>query len=54
MTLFGKTYEKEIGPKDKSVDFVLDLDPGKTMLETNFIEGSEAYGVYYTYIELLN
>ena len=52
--LYGETYEKVVLPGDEKVVFRLDLEAGKTLLETNFIEANAQYGVYYTYIELLN
>ncbi len=52
--LFDKIIEKEISPEDEKVVFELDLEPGKTMLNTHFIEENETYGVYYTYVEYIN
>jgi len=53
VTVFGKTLEKEIFPEDKKVIFEIALEPGKSMLRTHFIEDGEEYGVYYTYVELV-
>jgi len=53
LSLFGKTFVREIAPDDDKVVFEIQLDPGRTMMETIFIEGEEEYGVYYTYIELV-
>lgn len=46
----NQLLEKEISPKDEAVEFHVTLDKGKTLLVTDFIEGKEQYGVYYTYI----
>ena len=53
ISLFGKTYEKNVLPNDERVVFEIDLEPGKTVLESQFEEDGDMYGVYYTYIELI-
>lgn len=50
--LLWYVYEKEIDPKEESVDFIVEAPAGRTILQTDFIEGEETYGVYYTYIQL--
>lgn len=52
--IFDKTYEKEIPKHAEEVTFELNLNAGNTMLTTDFIEGTETYGVYFTYINKLN
>ena len=47
----NQMLEKTIKPEEEAVGFEVELSPGKTFLVTDFIEGSERYGVYYTYIE---
>ncbi|MFY0653531.1 MAG: arylsulfatase [Cyclobacteriaceae bacterium] len=53
ISLDGKTYEQAISVDDVSVDFDLELEAGKVLLDSHFVEGEEKYGVYYTYIEFL-
>ena len=50
----NQVLEKEVEADAHSVDFEVTLDKGKTLLATDFVEGSETYGVYYTYITALN
>ncbi|MCB1123003.1 MAG: arylsulfatase [Verrucomicrobiae bacterium] len=49
----NQIIEKPINPDDYEVVFEVSLEPGKTMLTNDFIEGESMYGVYYTYIEYL-
>lgn len=49
----NQLIESEIGPEDEEAVFVVNLKKGKTLLSTDFIEGKEAYGVYYTYVTYL-
>ncbi|SDW35089.1 Arylsulfatase A [Lutibacter oricola] len=48
----NQLLEKEIFEDDEEVFFNVNLEKGKTLLVTDFIEGKEKYGVYYTYISL--
>ncbi|WNJ19868.1 arylsulfatase [Pontibacter sp. G13] len=50
MQIANQILEKEIGSEDESVIFRVKLQPGKTLLVTDFVENGEAYGVYYTYV----
>ena len=47
----NQLLEKEIQPEEEAVIFEVLLEKGKTFLVTDFIEGKEKYGVYYTYVE---
>ncbi|NMH89121.1 arylsulfatase [Flavivirga algicola] len=49
----NQIFEKPIKPNDTEVVFEVYLEKGKTFLINDFIEGDEKYGVYYTYISLL-
>ena len=49
----NQMLEKEISKDDEAVIFKVALKKGKTLLVNDFLEGDEAYGVYYTYIEYL-
>ena len=51
--IFDQIYEQEIDPDQEAVEFQIQLLPGKTMLKTEFEQGDENYGVYYTYIRKL-
>jgi arylsulfatase A-like enzyme len=51
ITLFGKTSEKDITAEDEKVVFELELEEGNTLMDAHFIEGDQAYGVYYIYVE---
>ncbi|RKN80933.1 arylsulfatase [Ulvibacterium marinum] len=53
ISMFGKSYQKNVAPIDEYIDFEIELNPGKTMLKTEFIIQNETYGVYYTYVELV-
>lgn len=53
ISLFNRTYEKQIGNDDHEVIFELELQKGQTYLEANFIEKNAKYGVYYIYIQPL-
>ncbi|MEX0320835.1 MAG: arylsulfatase [Puniceicoccaceae bacterium] len=50
----NQVIEKEIGLEDVEAAFVVNLKKGKTLLSTDFVEGKETYGVYYTYITALD
>jgi hypothetical protein len=52
--LFNQEAEKEVLNDQEAVDFLLELPAGKTLLQTDFIEGAETYGVYYTYIKKID
>ncbi|MEO1010008.1 MAG: arylsulfatase [Bacteroidota bacterium] len=47
----NQILEKEIQDRDEEVVFTVFLEKGKTFLVTDFIEGNQKYGVYYTYIK---
>ncbi len=49
----NQIFEKPIKPNDTEVVFEVYLEKGKTFLINDFIEGDEKYGIYYTYIYLL-
>ncbi len=49
----NQIFEKSIKPEDTEVVFEVHLEKGKTFLVNDFIENNEKYGVYYTYISLL-
>ncbi|MEM7370323.1 MAG: arylsulfatase [Bacteroidota bacterium] len=49
----NQIHEKEIAPEDASVDFLVRLGEGNTFLVNDFIEGTETYGVYYSYVEFI-
>lgn len=49
----NQIHEKPISQADEEVVFEVNLEQGKTFLVNDFMEGKERYGVYYTYIELL-
>ena len=51
LEIFDKVYKSDVSIDHRSMDFVLDLPAGKTMLQTDFVEGDKTYGVYYNYIE---
>ncbi|WP_033194577.1 hypothetical protein [Ochrovirga pacifica] len=53
ISIANQMFEKAIEPNDESVDFKVYLEPGKTLLTNDFIEGDKQYGVYYTYIKSL-
>jgi len=46
----NQMHEKEILPNQESVNFILRLPKGKTLLVNDFVAEGETYGVYYTYI----
>lgn len=46
-----KVYTKDITPDMTEVAFDVQMPQGTCVLKTDFVEGGEAYGVYYTYIE---
>ena len=48
-----QTFEKSIQPSDESINFKVRLEKGRTILENDFLEGEERYGIYYTYINYL-
>ena len=47
----NQIIEKEINGSLNSATVQVQLEKGKTLLVNDFIEGSEKYGVYYTYIK---
>ena len=49
----NQILEKEINPEDEEVYFEVYLEKGKTFLVNDFVEGSEKYGVYYSYVTFL-
>lgn len=49
----NQVIESTIGPDDHTAVFVVNLEPGKTILTNDFIDGDDKYGVYYTYITYL-
>lgn len=49
----NQILEKDIMPEDDAVHFKVNLEKGKTFLVNDFIEGTDQYGIYYTYIEFL-
>jgi len=53
MSIANQVIEKPIGEDDYEVVFDVTLGKGKTFLVSDFIEGDQAYGVYYTYLEYL-
>lgn len=53
INLFDKSYEEDISADAEEVVFELDLKAGETMLTADFIEGDNAYGVYYIYVKKL-
>lgn len=50
ISIANQILEKEIRDDEEAVTFRVRLQPGKTLLVNDFIEGKEKYGVYYTYI----
>ncbi|GAA4237957.1 arylsulfatase [Postechiella marina] len=53
ISIANQIHEKEIKANDHEVVFDVNLEKGKTFLVTDFIEGKEKYGVYYSYIQLV-
>ncbi|NIJ44897.1 arylsulfatase A-like enzyme [Wenyingzhuangia heitensis] len=53
ISIANQKHEKKIQKTDEMVTFTLKLEPGKTLLTTDFIEGKEKYGVYYTYVKYI-
>ena len=49
----NQVIERTIGPDDHAAVFDVKLEPGKTILTNDFIDGDDKYGVYYTYIAYL-
>ncbi|WP_366185995.1 arylsulfatase [Flavobacterium ovatum] len=49
----SQLLEKQIQKEDVEVNFEVNLEKGKTFLANDFIEGKNKYGVYYTYISLI-
>lgn len=47
----GKEYIKAVPKRAEEVAFELELKEGKAILEADFIEQGNAFGVYYIYIE---
>lgn len=46
----NQILEKTINANVTSIDFEVYLEKGKTLLVTDFVFGTDTYGVYYTYI----
>lgn len=46
----NQIMEKEIEDEDEAINFKVYLEKGKTFLITDFIQGIDEYGVYYTYV----
>ncbi|WP_430424863.1 arylsulfatase [Maribacter litoralis] len=46
----NQILEKTINANEASIDFQVYLEKGKTLLVTDFVFGTDTYGVYYTYI----
>ncbi|TYA74655.1 arylsulfatase [Seonamhaeicola marinus] len=53
ISIANQMIEKEIQPNQEAVTFEVNLQEGKTLLITDFIEGKKKYGVYYTYVKYL-
>lgn len=53
ISIANQIIEKEILPTTNEVTFKVNLQKGKTLLVTDFIEGKTKYGVYYTYVKQL-
>ena len=49
----NQMIEKIIEPDDEEVVFDVQLEAGKTFLVNDFIEDQQTYGVYYTYVKLI-
>ena len=49
----NQILEKEVEGEEEGVTFRLFLQKGKTLLVNDFIQGTETYGVYFTYIRFL-
>jgi arylsulfatase A-like enzyme len=50
----NQILEKEISELDEELVFEVNLEKGKTFLVTDFIEAKKKYGVYYTYVSLID
>lgn len=50
----NQILEQEIDGEQETIEFKVHLSKGKTLLVNDFIEGTEEYGVYYTYISEFN
>ncbi|WP_159301613.1 arylsulfatase [Maribacter litoralis] len=46
----NQILEKTINANEASIDFEVYLEKGKALLVTDFVFGTDTYGVYYTYI----
>ncbi|WP_111708185.1 arylsulfatase [Lutibacter citreus] len=53
ISIANQIFEKSISKKDEEVVFDVFLEKGKTFLVTDFIEGKDKYGVYYTYVSYI-
>jgi len=49
----NQELEREINGDEYAVNFRMQLEKGRSLLENDFIEDGEKYGVYYTYIKKL-
>lgn len=50
IAIANQVLEQNVEKDVLSVDFLVQLEPGKTLLTADFIENDEQYGVYYIYI----
>lgn len=53
ISLANQIHEKAIQGEEAAITFIVHLQPGKTLLVNDFIEGEVQYGVYYTYLKYL-
>jgi arylsulfatase A-like enzyme len=53
ISIANQMLEKSIDGTEESVTFKVTLQEGKTLLVADFIEDTEKYGVYYTYIKYI-
>ena len=51
ISIANQILEKNVEDNKETVTFKVYLEKGKTLLTTDFIEGKEKYGVYYTYVK---
>ncbi|NJB35204.1 arylsulfatase [Croceivirga sp. JEA036] len=50
VSIANQILEKTIEKDEVSIDFKVQLEPGKTLLTADFLDSEETYGVYYIYI----
>ncbi len=53
ISIANQILEKDIKGDEEAVVFKVELNKGKTLLVTDFIEDKNIYGVYYTYVKKL-